>query len=144
MTDLYGPSFQNASGFRFEAGNLGQVSVELQNFVRLNDLEALTDHRQRLMIIRTEQHFTFRERFEHAGSFHSPSSKANRCFLNLPVHASLFGPYFDRLVGGKLVPKPMPRCFVNVGHAVDKVRQLVLPFLICRDVDVPQSEGTER
>jgi hypothetical protein len=54
------------------------------------------------------------------------SQKADRCFLNAPIHAGKFLPDVDRLLGGKAVAETVPRFCADVGHLLDEVSHVEL------------------
>ncbi|MNT69185.1 hypothetical protein D3C72_2074860 [compost metagenome] len=59
-------TLQHTSGFQLVAGDLCQISVEFQDFARLDDLVSVGHDGERCLGVGAVEHFLFRERMDGA------------------------------------------------------------------------------
>lgn len=114
-------ALEHASGFQLIARDLGEIAVELQHFPRLHYLVALGDHRERGLGVGAVEHLLFGEGMDAAQVADRVRFEVHRAFLDLPVHAGLTLPDFQRLFRGEATAQAMPGGFADIGHTFDEM-----------------------
>ncbi|KES22996.1 hypothetical protein FG99_15640 [Pseudomonas sp. AAC] len=114
-------AFEHTRGFQLVARDLGEIAVELQDFPWLHHLVALGDHRERCLGIGAVEHLLFGEGVDATQMTDRVRLEVDGAFLDLPVHAGLALPDFQRLFRGKAAAQTMPGGFADIGHAFDEM-----------------------
>ncbi|MNG00627.1 hypothetical protein D3C84_835690 [compost metagenome] len=97
------PAFEYPRSLQLVTGDLGEVTIKLQNFPRLHGVVALGNHRQRCFGVRTVEHLLLGEGVDGAEMADSVGFEVNGAFLDRPVHSGLALPDFDGLFLRELI-----------------------------------------